>query len=402
MDLPDPHREEVPEPNPAQPDKRLKQPVPKGDPLAKWTDWKNTAPKRPARRQEDRDKALAAEAMMTESNSVIGDNESFDGIEDGIHERIDEDDYLSVPDFDIENLDIKEIEEEEALRRDLAKQRLNVHSYLRSQVFDSCALQGERGLARYLSELFPWMLDNGFDQTAHVFWHREDVCPQLLEHWASNEYRADKLFVPVDRSNATFMEVIRMLKEVDEYSAIRKRACTAYFCCFAVFYGQKPKQSAHVEHTCFRHDLDKRIVEKKHYDHAEDFKYDNSMNSFKKLLGYEKDGGKEGPDEVGAYIYAWKRLAKEGRWWFTDKATGVEWIAVPWFWKHTEPTESTYLKHFDRYHSELAHGIFASRIKPDSEADAEAVFEIKASVLARKSACLHTPRRSFREVAEIV
>lgn len=120
------------------------------------------------------------------------------------------------------------------------------------------------------------------------------------------------------------------------------------------------------------------------------------MNTFKKVMGYVEES-----DDDGAYLHAWKRLAGKGRWWFTD-ATGVEWIAVPWFWKHTEPTESSYLKHFDRCFAEEHHSIYASRLKPEFGPDPEAAFEIKTSVLARRAACLHTPRRSFREVVEIV
>lgn len=439
-DLPAGSEKAVPEPDPAKPDKRLKV-APQNDPLSRFREFMNAAPKRPKRPQEDRDKAI-----MTEDTTVVGDNDARDMAEEEIYERIDEDD---VPEQTF-SFDYQKVEEEAETRKELAKLRRNSDSYLRDQVFDSCALQGERGFAHELGKFFPWMLDAGLDQPTHIFWHREEVCPQLLDHWTADEFRADKLFVPVDRSNATFMEVIRLWKELDELAAERKRALTAYYCCFSLFYGQKPKQSAHIEHTCLRHDLDKRIVKKvgydrrgeeaeldrsisnyhygEHqdivdedlkkqkkelkeeavlvcpktsYDHAEDFKYENSMNSLKKLLGFVKEEAREF-DEVDAYLSAWKRLAGQGRWWFTDMVTGAEWIAVPWLWEHTEPTESTYLKHFDRCFAEEHHSIYASRPKPDSQPDPEAVFEIKASVLARRSAYHHIPGRSFREVAEII
>jgi hypothetical protein len=390
----------IPEPEPAASDLRRPKAGFRSNPLVRFKDWKNAAPKKPRRPQEDTSKA-----MMTEATTVVGDDESCDDmVEEEIYERIDEDDLVPVSGFNIENLDLKKAEEEWELRREPARQRLPADSYIRSLIFDSHALQSEPkgSLALVFGQLFPWMLDTGLDQPAHIFWYGKEIYPQLLEHWTSDEYRAEKLFVPVDRSNATFMEVIRLLKQVDEYAALQKMACASYFCCFAIFCGKKPKQCAHIEQTCFRHDFDKRIVQKFDYDHAEDFKYDNSMNTLKKMFGYEKDGGREGSDETGAYIHAWKRLAKEGRWLFADEATGVEWIAVPWFWKHENITESTYLKHFDRCFAEEHHSIYKARPKPEFKADPEAVFEIKASVLARKSAFLHTPERSFQEVSEII
>lgn len=392
MDIPSRKVELIPEPQQATPDPRFHQ-FPSNDPLTRFKLSTAKPPSKPPKRYQ-----LVNKAMDTEVTTAVGDNDSLDDVEGGIYERIDEKDLgldISQP------FDYQKVEEERRWREEQARRRWTPDSYLLAHVFDSCPLQGEQGLAREFGKYFPWMLDNGFDQAPHIFWHGEEVCPQLLEHWASDEFRAEKLFVPVDRSNATFKEVILLLKEVDELAAERKRAVAAYYCCFAVFYGQKPKQSAHIEHECFRHDFGRRIVQKPNYDHTEDFKYGNSVNTANKVLGFVKEQPK-GPDEVDAYFHAWKRLAGEGRWWFTDKTSGKEWIAVPWFWKHTEPTEKTYFKHFDRCFAEDHYNIYKSRSKPEFTADPDAVVEIKASVLARKSACLHTPERSFKEVAATI
>ena len=398
----------IPEPEPANPDSRLLDDSSLGTSRSKFDLWLDSVQKKSA--EEDQ------KAMMTEATTTMGDDQSV-AIIDEIYERIDED--VPAPAFNF-----KAAEEDRLRREEQAKLRQTVDSHLLAQVFDSCPLQGEVGLAASLGEFFPWMLDAGENQAAHVFWHSEELCPQLQDHWAADEFRAEKLFVPVDRSNATFKQVISLWKDLDELAAERKRAVAAYYCCFVLFYGQKPKQSAHIEHTCLKHDLDKRIVAKFKYDHAEDAKYDPSVNVAKKILGFVKGqagGFDEGDDclniprkvivvqeedkdfdEVGAYMSTWKRLAGKGRWWFTDRFTGQEWIAVPWLWRHTEPTESRYLKHFDRCFADEHYSIYRSRPLPKFEANPEAVFEIKASVLARKSACLHTTERSFQKVAEII
>jgi hypothetical protein len=377
----------IPEPVPAKPDYRLLEDTSLYDSFAKFNSWRTSVKKRSP--EEDQLKA-----MMNEATTTMGDDESAANI-DELYERIDDED-VPAPAFDF-----KAAQEDRLRREEQAKIRQTADSHLLAQVFDSCPLQGETGLAASLGEFFPWMLDAGESQAAHVFWHGEDVCPQLQDHWATKEFRADKLFVKIDRSNATFKQVISLWKELDELAAERKRAVAAYYCCFALFYGQKPKQSAHAEHSCLKHDLDKRVVAKPSYDHAEDSTYDNSVNTAKAILGFVKEQA-EGLDEVDAYLHAWKRLAGKGRWWFTDSYTGQEWIAVPWLWRHTEPTESSYLKHFDRCFADEHYSLYCSRPLPKFEANPEAVLDIKASVLARKSACLHTPERSFQEVAEII
>jgi hypothetical protein len=387
---------ELPEPEPAKPDPRLSSIGPRCDPVAMFRQAlaKPLVPTRPqvsGRPQQDLRKPT-----MTEAATVVGDEESFGGADEELYSRVDEED------FEDPVLDLEKIDRERVQREELAKKRQTVDSYLLEQVFDSFALQGENCLAADLGSLYPWMLDAGNNQAQHVFWKWQAVCPQLRDHFESKEFRPVKLFVPVDRSNASFMTVIRWFAGIDELAARTKRAMSAYYCCFALFYGQKPKQSVHVEHECLRHDLDERIIDKPNYDHAEDYKHDNSVNTAKKALGYVKENADE-LDEVDAYINAWKRLAGKGRWWFTDKHTGQEWIAVPWLWKHTEPTESTYLKHFDRCFAEKHYSIYCSRPLPDFEkADPEAVFEIKVSVLARKAACLHTVGRTFQDVARVI
>lgn len=376
----------IPEPAPAKPDYRLLDDTSLYDPFTKFNSWRKAQTRSP---EEDQLKA-----MLTEVTTAMGDNESVNNI-DELYERIDEED-VPAPAFNF-----KAAEDDKLRREEQRKLRHVVDSHLLAQVFDSCPLQGEVGLAASLGEFFPWMLDAGESQAAHTFWHGEEVCPQLQDHWSAEEFRAEKLFVPVDRANATFKQVISLWKELDELAAERKRAVAAYYCCFALFYGQKPNQSAHVEHSCLRHDLDKRIISKPSYDHAEDANYDSSVNTVKKILGFVKEQS-EGLDETDAYLHAWKRFAGKGRWWFTDSFTGQEWIAVPWLWRHTEPTESSYLKHFDRCFADEHFSIYRSRPQPAFKANPEAVFEIKASVLARRSACLHTTERSFQEVAEIV
>ena len=154
------------------------------------------------------------------------------------------------------------MKKERLQRKKLSELRKTADSSLLAQLFDSCPLQGATGLAAAFGGFFPWMLDAGNGQAAHTFWWKEELCPQLQDYWNSKEFRPDKLFVPVDKTNFTFREVLRLLKEVDLLAAERKRAVAGYYCCFALFYGQKPKQSAHIEHTPLRYDLDKRIVEK--------------------------------------------------------------------------------------------------------------------------------------------
>lgn len=253
---------------------------------------------------------------MTSEVTIVGDDGAVNQPQDKfrqllepcIHERIDEDELPHMRMFDL-----KKMQEDQARRKELAKARITTDSHLLAQVFDSCALQGATGLAAEFGE----------------FWHRSDVCPQLMDYWLANEFRVDKLFVPIDRDNATFQEVIRLLRELDLLAADRKRAIAGYYCCFALFYGQKPKQSAHIEHHCLRHDLDKRIVSKPNYDHAEDYKYDRSVNTAKRIMDFVKERA-EGLDNIDAYLHTWKRLAGKNRWWFTDQYSGREWIAVPW------------------------------------------------------------------------
>lgn len=389
MELPWPVVDRVEEPEPATPDPRLLGNTDFSGPFSKLKAWAETF--QGGRSEEDTEKA-----MLTQVTTAIGDHESFNNIDD-LYERIDEEEMQP------STFNFKAAEEERLWREKAAKRRQlrNLDYYLLAQVFDSCPLQGEVGLAANLGEFFPRLLDAGDGQVAHKFWHGQGVCPELGKYWEAAEFRADKLFVPVDRSNLTFMKVISLWKQLDQTAAVRKRAVAAYYCCFAVFYGQKPKQSAHVEHECLKHDLDKRIVTKPRYDHAEDLKYDNSVNTAKKILGFVKEQG-EGLDEVDAYLHAWKRLAGKGRWWFKDSFTGQEWIAVPWFWKHTEPTEECYLKHFDRCFADKHYSIYLSSPPPAFGPDPEAVFDIKASVLARKSTSFRTGKKSFKEVAAII
>lgn len=130
---------------------------------------------------------------------------SLDGVAEEIYDRVDEDDlglYLRRL-FDFKS------EEERRWREDQARLRWNPESYLLAQVFNNCPLQGDQELTHKLGRFFPWIFDNVFGQAPHVFWHGEDACPQLLEYWASDKF--EKLFVPVDRSNATSKEVIRLL-----------------------------------------------------------------------------------------------------------------------------------------------------------------------------------------------
>lgn len=391
----------IEEPEPAKPDPRASKLGPLYDPVKRFRQAlaKPPAPTRsqaPGRPQQDLRKTI-----MTEATTTVGNDESFDRMDEELPEFPEEDSpELLEGDFIDSEFDLKKVEKEWEARKHLAQLRQRSDSDLLAQIWDSHALQGEKGLADMLGQFFPHLSDVGHGQPDHVFWHAEAVCPRIKDHLESSEFRATKLFVPVDRSNASFMAVIRFLQEVDEMGALRKRAVSAYYCCFAIFYGQKPKQSTHIEHTCFRHDCDKRIVTKAHYDHAEDFSYDNSVNIAKRILGYVKEG--DVVDVVAAYIHAWKRLAGRGRWLFTDKATGVEWIAVPWFWKHTKTTESRYLGHFDRCFAEEHCSFYIGRSAPEFKADPEAVFDLQAWLLAKKAACFHTPERSFQEVADAI
>lgn len=383
----------IPEPEPAKPGKQENF-VAKGDPLARWKEKIDEAQKRSKKQQEDRDKTI-----ITEVSTVVDDYESNKMIEDEVRNRRDEDDLVPEPE---PAFDFQKMEEDRSRRIELARLCQTDDSRLLTQIFDSCPLQGATGLAAAFSEFFPWMVDAGNGQAAHIFWNGKEVYPQLQNHWAADRYRAEKLFVPVDRTNATFNAVVRLWKELNELAAERKRAITGYSCCLTLLYGQRPRQAAHIEHTCLRHDLDRRIVNKPSFDHAEDFKHDKSVNTAKKVLGFVKDQP-EGLDEVDAYLNAWKRLAGKGRWWFIDKYSGREWIAVPCLWRHTDPTESSYLEHFSRCFAEEHYSIYHERSPPGfKELDPEAVFEIKASVLARKAACLHTTERSFQKVSEIV
>ena len=392
IDIPASKVELIPEPNPAQPDPNRIVDVPQHTPLVRFKELLKKAPTRLQQPQE------RYKAIMTEVTTVVGDDESVDKMDEEIYERIEDDDNLPPKPA----LDLHKIEEDRQSRKQAKRLSDDDDSYLRDQVFDSCALQGDTGLGAALGKFFPWMTDAGNGQAVHVFWHGKEICPQILDHWESPEYRAEKLFVPVDRSNATFMEVIRLVKELDTVAAERKRAISGYYCCFALFYGQKPRQSAHIDHTILRYDLDKRIITKPRYDHAEDFKHNNSVNTVKKIVGFTKEQA-EGLDDVDGYLHAWKRLAGKNRWWFKDQCTGREWIAVPCLWKHTEPTESSYLKHFGRCFAKEHYSIYCERPQPDfKQLDPKTVLDIKASVLARKSACLHTKERSFQEVVKAI
>lgn len=88
-------------------------------------------------------------------------------------------------------------------------------------------LKGENGLAFELGKYFPHLVEHGLSQPPHTFWKGNEVCPVLMEYWAPNDYRADKLFVRVGRKDKTFMKVISLLEELDQKAALEKMACTS-------------------------------------------------------------------------------------------------------------------------------------------------------------------------------
>lgn len=391
LDSRPPTAAEIGEPAPAMPDPRLLGETDFCDRLTRFKEWVKASHRRAAEEE-------TAKAMDTEATTAVGDNDDLQKT-DALWARIDEEEVeICVFEFNFKAA------EEDRLRREKQarlRQLQNPDSHLLAQLSDSCPLQGEVGLAACLGQFFPALVDVGFGQAQHKFWASKSLCPELREYWAAAEPRADKLFVPVDRSNETFIAVIGLWKELDERAAEMKRAVAAYYCCFALFYGQKPRQSAHVEHRSLKHDLDKRIVSKTGYDHAEDSTYDKSVNTAKLVLGFVKEQAGE-RDEVDAYLQAWKRLAGKGRWWFTDSYTGQEWIAVPWLWTTTEPSEKAYLKNFDRCWANDLSGVHLLAPKPELKADPEAEFDVRAGVLARKAACLRSANMSFKEVAAVI
>ena len=172
----------IPEPEAVQPiEESRRKDLPQNDPLSRFKQWRDSAPKRPRRPQEDLTKA-----MMTETTTVVGDDEISDMIEEELYDRKDEDDLVpeTEPAFDFQKM-----EEDRSRRIELARFHQTDDSHLLAQVFDSCPLQGATGLAAAFGEFFPWMVDAGNDQAAHIFWHGEEVCPQLQDHWAANNIR---------------------------------------------------------------------------------------------------------------------------------------------------------------------------------------------------------------------
>ena len=134
----------------------------------------------------------------------------------------------------------------------------------------------------------------------------------------------------------------------------------AYYCCYSILFGCKPKQCAHIEHETFKHDLDARIIRRPD----------------------DEDGL---VDEFEAYATALKRLAGYSRYWFTDQESELDWIAVPWYWKHNNATNSFY-SHFTFCFSEKYLSLKLNLAKaPLDETNNEALAELKAWLLAKKS-----------------
>lgn len=185
----------------------------------------------------------------------------------------------------------------------------------------------------------------------HQFWDEwNEKAPGLLAQLRSDKYRPDKLFVEIHPKSTSWMFLVNWLRRLDQRAALYKKAITGYYCCYAIFYGAKPRQCAHVEHEQLKFDLDHRIID-----------------------NYET--------EYEAYSTALKALAGRQRYYFIDH-NGVEWIAVPWYWKQERISKAGYRALFERcFASEY---LLYVRKTVERFEDEEAILEIDSWVLAKK------------------